>query len=93
MDPAELPRFRRRSGDQFNVVCTCDRFIVPILRSDQQYQIGQGELLLDQLTKTYIRENLTDRFAIHADGTEALAVEHAVRNGALSAGRPYLNPL
>jgi hypothetical protein len=36
---------------------------------------------------------ICDRFIIPTDGTEALAVEHAVRGGALPAGRPYLNPL
>jgi hypothetical protein len=45
------------------------------------------------MTRSYIREHLGYRFAIYADGTEALAVEHAVRSGALPAGRPYLNPL
>jgi hypothetical protein len=82
----------RRSGDQFNVYI-CDRFIVPDLTRDQQRQIGQGELLLDQMTRSYIREHLNYRFAIYADGAEALAVEHAVRGGDLLAGRPYLNPL
>jgi hypothetical protein len=82
----------RRSGDQFNIYI-CDRFIVPILTPAQQRQIGQGDLLLDQLTRSYIREHLSYRFAVYADGTEALAVEHAVRGGALPATRPYLNPL
>jgi hypothetical protein len=82
----------RRSGDQFNVYI-CDRFIVPGLTPDQQRQIGQGELLLDQMTKSYIRKHLSYRFAIYADGAEALDVEYAVRGGDLSAGRPYLNPL
>jgi hypothetical protein len=66
---------------------------VPVLTPDQQRQIGHGELLLDQMTRSYIREHLGYRFMIYADGTEALAVEHAVRSGALPAGRPYLNPL
>ena len=82
----------RRSGDQFNVY-VCDRFIVPTLTPAQQHQIGHGDLLLDQMTRSYIREHLGYRFAIYADGTKALAVEHAVRGGALPAGRPYLNPL
>ena len=58
-----------------------------------QHQIGHGDLLLDQMTRSYIREHLGYRFTMYADGTEALTVEHAVRGGALSAGRPYLNPL
>ncbi len=82
----------RRSGDQFNVYI-CDRFIVPALTPGQQREIGQGRLLLDQMTKTFIREHLSYRFAVHRDGAQALAVERAVRSGSLPAGRPYLNPL
>jgi hypothetical protein len=82
----------RRSGDQFNVYI-CGRFIVPGLTTAQQRQIGQGQLSLDQLTRSFIREHLGYRFAIYTDGTEALAVERAIRGGALPAGRPYLNPL
>jgi hypothetical protein len=82
----------RRSGDQFNVY-VCDRFIVPVLTPAQQHQIGHGALLLDQMTRSYIREHLGYRYTMYADGTEALTVEHAVRDGALPAGRPYLNPL
>jgi hypothetical protein len=81
----------RRSGDQFNIYI-CDRFIVPTLTPAQQHQNGHGDLLLDHMTRSYIREHLGYRFAIYGDGTEALAVEHAVRGGALPAGRPYLNP-
>ncbi len=45
------------------------------------------------MTRRYIREHPGYRFTVCADGTEALAVEHAVRGGALPATRPYLNPL
>jgi hypothetical protein len=82
----------RRAGDQFNVYI-CDRFIVPDLTPAQLRQIGQGQLLLDQLTKSFIRKHLNYRFVICNDGTEALAIERAVRGGALPSGRPYLNPL
>lgn len=82
----------RRSGDQFNVYI-CDRFIGLALTPVQQREIGQGRLLLDHMTKAFIREHLSYRFAIHRDSAEALAVERAVRAGSLSAGRPYLNPL
>jgi hypothetical protein len=44
----------RRSGDQFNVY-VCDRFIVPTLTPAQQHQIGHGDLLQDQKTRSYIR--------------------------------------
>jgi len=82
----------RRSGDQFNLYI-CDRFIVPALTAVQQREIGQGRLLLDQLTRGFIREHLGYRFAVYGDGAEALAAERAVRAGGLAAGRPYLNPL
>jgi hypothetical protein len=82
----------RRSGDQFNVYI-CDRFIVPTLTPAQQRRIGHGDLLLDQLTRRYIRDHLSYRFAVYADGIEALAVERAVRSGAFPAGQPYLNPM
>ena len=80
------------AGDQFNIYI-CDRFIVPALTSAQQRDIGAGRLLLDQMTRNYIREHLGYRFAVYADGTEALAVERAVRSGAIPAGQPYLNPV
>jgi len=82
----------RRSGDQFNIYI-CDRFIVPALTSGQQDDIGAGRLLLDQMTRSFIREHLSYRFVVHQDGAQALAVERAVRAGSLPAGRPYLNPL
>ncbi len=82
----------RRSGDQFNIYI-CDRFIVPALTPGQQRDIGEGRLLLDQMTRSFIREYLSYRFVVHRDGAQALAVERAVRAGGLPAGQPYLNPL
>lgn len=82
----------RRSGDQFNIYI-CDRFVVPALTRGQQRRIGQGQLLLDQMTRSYIHLHLTYRFVLCRDGAEALAVERAVREGSLPTGRPYLNPL
>jgi hypothetical protein len=92
VDPAELARIRPAIWGPVHVYI-CDRFIVPVLTPAEQRRIGQGELLLDQLTRNYIREHLSYRFAVYADGTEALAVERAVRSGASPAGQPYLNPL
>lgn len=91
MDPAELPCIRR-SGDQFNIYI-CDRFIIPVLTPEQQREIGRAHLLLDQLTRNYIREHLSYRFLVVRDGAEAHAAERAVRAGSLPTGRPYLNPL
>jgi hypothetical protein len=82
----------RRSGDQFNLY-VCDRFIVPALDRQQLRQIGEGDLSLDQLTKTFICGQLSYRFLICPDGRQALDLERRVRAGSLPAGRPYLNPL
>jgi hypothetical protein len=82
----------RRSGDQFNVY-VCDRFVVPALTQDQQQAIGSGQLLLDHMTRDFIRQNLTYRYLVCRDGAEALDVERSIRAGQLPAGCPYLNPL
>jgi len=82
----------RRSGDQFNVYI-CDLFVVPGLTPGQQREIGEGRLLLDVMTRNFIRSHLGYRFMVYGDGAEALAVERAVRAGGLPAGRPFLNPL
>jgi hypothetical protein len=82
----------RRSGDQFNIYI-CDRFVVPALTRDQQQAIASGELLLDRMTRDFIRQNLTYRYLVCRDGAEALEIERSVRAGQLPAGRPFLNPL
>jgi hypothetical protein len=82
----------RRSGDKFNVYIS-DRFVVPALKRDQQQAIAFGQLLLDHLTRDFICQNLTYRYLVCRDGTEALEIERHVRAGQLPAGRPYLNPL
>ena len=97
----------RRSGDQF-CVYVCDRFVVPALTPSQQEQLAGGGLSLDDLTRMFIRDRLAYRFQRRAypghmvqivtltepcDGTRAVRLEAEVRQGALSVGRPYLNPL
>ena len=82
----------RRSGDQFNVY-VCDRFVVPILTRQQQHDVGAGLLLLDQMTRQFIHEELTYRFAVLGDGAQALALERQIRAGGLEeTRRPFLNP-
>ena len=82
----------RRSGDQF-CLYICDRFCIPTLTSDQLRKIGTGELSLDRMTKSFIREQLTYR-AIHTEtGGEARIIEAQVRSLGLPSGRrPFLNP-
>jgi hypothetical protein len=71
----------------------CDGFVMPALTPGQQREIGEGKLLLDLMTRRFIREHLGYRFTLYRDGAEALAVERAVRAGGLPPGRPYVNPL
>ena len=54
---------------------------------------SDGELSLDALTRQLIRERYEFRFVTTPDGGEALALEREVQRGALSAGKPFLNPL
>jgi hypothetical protein len=82
----------RRSGDQF-CVYVCDRFVVPALSVDQQAQIEEGRLALDKLTRELIRDRYAYRFASTSDGVAAFALEREIQRGALSAGKPFLNPL
>jgi hypothetical protein len=74
-------------------VYVCDRFVVPALTPSQQQQLAGGGLSLDDLTRRFIRDRLAYRFVITVDGAEAARLEAEVRRGALSVGRPYLNPL
>lgn len=82
----------RRSGDQFNIY-VCDRFVVPGLTAEQQEAVARGDLLLDGLTRDYIRTRLTYRFVVKQSVVETRLLERAVQAGLLPAGRPYLNPL
>jgi hypothetical protein len=60
VDSAGLACIREAIWDQFNIY-VCDRFIIPVLTPDQQRAIGRGILLLDQMTKAFIREHLLPR--------------------------------
>jgi hypothetical protein len=92
VDLAQRPRVWPSLGDQF-CVYVCDRFVVPSLTRSQQQQLAAGTLSLDGLIRAFVRERLAYRFVVTAAGTEAARLEGAVRRGALSAGKPYLNPL
>jgi hypothetical protein len=81
----------RRSGDQF---CSyvCDRFVVPHLNVQQQAKVAEGELALDALTRTLVHDRYEYRFVTTLDGAAAFALERDLQRGALSAGKPLLNP-
>ena len=81
----------KRSGDQF-CVYVCDRFIVPKLTAEQQQQIGDNELLLDDMTKAYIHKHLTYRWVPMDDGNAALRLEKKIQKESLGGKLPFLNP-
>lgn len=80
----------RRSGDQF-CVYVCDRFVVPSLETRQLYQVAQGALNLDAMTKSHVRQRFSYRYIADLCGYSALQLERLVQRGALRAGKPYLN--
>jgi predicted house-cleaning noncanonical NTP pyrophosphatase (MazG superfamily) len=82
-----------RSGDQF-CVYICDRFVLEALSEDDRDAIHQGDLrLLNVRTRQHIRERYDYRFVLTPDGKAARVLERAVQRGALTVGRPLLNPL
>jgi len=82
-----------RSGDQF-CVYICDRFVLAALSEADRDAIRQGDLrLLNVRTRQHIRERYDYRFALTPDGKAARVLERAVQQGALSIGKPLLNPL
>jgi hypothetical protein len=82
----------RRSGDQF-CVYVCDRFVVPRLSDEQQRQIGDATLSLDALTRRHIHDHFEYRYVVVGSGSDAFVLERDVQRGALSVGKPYLNPI
>ena len=82
----------RRSGDQF-CIYVCDRFILPCLTQEEIGQIRAGQLSLDKKTKAFVREQLTFRFITTANSKDAIEIEAKIRRGALSVGKPFLNPI
>jgi hypothetical protein len=66
--------------------------VVPKLSVDQQEQVAEGRLALDKLTRQLIHDRHAYRFAITSDGAAGFALEREIQRGALSAGKPFLNP-
>jgi hypothetical protein len=81
----------RRSGDQF-CVYIADRFVLPSLSADEIDAIATGTLSLDAKVREFIHERLGYRFIVTPDGRTAQGIEKAVREGALRAAKPVLNP-
>jgi hypothetical protein len=82
----------RRSGNQF-CVYVADRLVLGALDRAQVEAIASGELSLDSLVRDYVRGRLAFRFVETVDGNAAYVLEREVRRGALSCGKPVLNPL
>ena len=81
-----------RSGDQF-CVYICDRFVLSALTEDERMKIHEGDMrLLNVKTRQHIRERYHYRFVLTPDGKTARGLEKVVQQGALSAGKPLLNP-
>jgi hypothetical protein len=82
----------RRSGDQFNVY-VADRLVLPQLSQNEIERIAEGENgLFDGLIKDYIAAHLSYRFIVVEDGQAASQIEAEIKAGALSVGKPLLNP-
>ncbi len=83
----------RRSGDQF-CVYICDRFVLAEMDPSDIQEVAAGQLSLDALTKTYIRNHLSYRYLVTERGKHARDIEGEIRRGGLNDfGQPYLNPL
>jgi len=66
---------------------------VPHLSPQQQEQIGDGVLSLDALTRKHIHDHFEYRYVPVDNGSDAFVLERDVQRGALSVGKPFLNPL
>jgi hypothetical protein len=80
----------RRSGDQF-CVYVADRLVLATLTAPQVDLIAAGQLRLDDLVRSRIRDNMTFRFVVTPDGKSATQREQELRGGALGEP-PLLNP-
>jgi hypothetical protein len=81
----------RRSGDQF-CIYVCDRMILITLTKDEILKVADGKLCLDKFTRQYIRSNLSYRF-VETASENMSPLEIKIKSGALSIGKPLLNPL
>jgi hypothetical protein len=80
----------RRSGDQF-CVYVADHYVMPDLRREEIEAIRDARLSMDQLIREHIHATFTYRFVQSDSYAEAMAVENAVKGGALGQA-PRLNP-
>jgi hypothetical protein len=82
----------RLSGDQF-CVYVANRLVIPSLVPEQLQKFASGELTLDVLTRSYIRERLEYQYACVKSSKEAYDLERQCRAGEIFGKRPVLNPI
>ncbi len=71
----------------------CDRYVIPNLTPADMAALADGERLLDQQTREFVRQELSYRVVLSTDGNEARALETDVRSSGLPrAGWPLINP-
>jgi hypothetical protein len=80
----------RRSGDQF-CVYVADHYVMPNLTREQIDAIRDSRLYMDGLVHDYVHQQFAFRLSAVANYAEALAIENAVKAGALGQ-HPRLNP-
>ncbi len=81
----------RRSGDQF-CVYVADHYVLPELTREQILDIRDGALSMDSLVRSCVHDRFAYRFSTAATYAEAMAVENAIKGGALGQP-PRLNPI
>lgn len=82
----------RLSGDQF-CVYVANRYVIPLLTTEQLPLFATGELRLDSLTKQYIRDHLSYSFVVVDSSAKAHELERKSRRGEGLETKPTLNPL
>jgi hypothetical protein len=81
----------RLSGDQFSVYLA-NRIIIPSLQTKDLGKFESGELRLDSLVRTFVRDRLEYQYAIVDSTADAFQLERQCRSGEVFGIKPYLNP-
>jgi hypothetical protein len=80
----------RRSGDQF-CVYVFDRLVLPTMSAQQIQDAATGELVIDDLVRSYIRTRLAYRFRLFASGREAREAEAKIINEGVRGQHPLFH--
>jgi hypothetical protein len=82
----------QRSGDRF-CVYVADLYVLPRLTQEAIKEIAAGAKSFDAEVRDFIRKNFFFRYAVTDDDQLARQLEVRVKQGALTAGPPRINPL